>query len=114
MRIAILGAGGVGGYFGALLARAGHDIVLYARGDNLNAIRAHVITIRDANGSFSVPIGATNDPAELAGASFAIVAVKSYSLTEIAPVARELALTGTTIVPLLNGCLLYTSPSPRD
>jgi len=103
MRIAILGAGGVGGYFGALLARAGHDIVLYARGDNLNAIRARGITIRDANGSFSVPIGATNDPAELAGASFAIVAVKSYSLTEIAPVARELALTGTTIVPLLNG-----------
>lgn len=103
MRIAILGAGGVGGYYGALLARAGHDVVLYARGDNLAAIRAHGITIRDANGSFTVPIGATNSPDELRGAEFTIVAVKSYSLTEVAPVARDLAVGGSTIVPLLNG-----------
>lgn len=103
MRIAILGAGGVGGYFGALLARAGHDVVLYARGANLAALRANGITIRDANGSFSVPIGATNDAAEMSGATFAIIAVKSYSLAEIAPVARQLALGGATIVPLLNG-----------
>lgn len=103
MRIAILGAGGVGGYFGALLARAGHDVVLYARGANLAAIRANGITIRDAKGSFSVPIGATNDATEMAGAAFAIVAVKSYSLSEIAPVARQLALGGATVVPLLNG-----------
>jgi 2-dehydropantoate 2-reductase len=103
MRIAILGAGGVGGYFGALLARAGHDVVLYARGANLAAIRGNGITIRDANGEFTVPIGATNDPDELSGARFAIVAVKSYSLAEIAPVARKLALAGATVLPLLNG-----------
>lgn len=103
MRIAIIGAGGVGGYFGALLARAGHDVVLYARGDNLAAIRANGITIRDVNGSFSVPIGATNSPAELSGSEFAIVAVKSYSLADVAPVVRTLALGGATIVPLLNG-----------
>jgi 2-dehydropantoate 2-reductase len=103
MRIAIIGAGGVGGYFGALLARAGHDVVLYARGANLDAIRTNGMTIRDANGSFTVPIGATDSPDELAGAEFAIVAVKSYSLVEIAPVARDLAIAGTTIVPLLNG-----------
>ncbi len=103
MRIAIIGAGGVGGYFGALLARAGHDVVLYARGDNLAAIRANGITIRDVNGSFSVPIGTTNSPAELSGSEFAIVAVKSYSLADVAPVVRTLALGGATIVPLLNG-----------
>jgi 2-dehydropantoate 2-reductase len=103
MRIAILGAGGVGGYYGALLARAGHDVVLYARGANLVAIRSNGITVRDANGSFSVPIGATNNPDELAGAEFAIVAVKSYSLMEIAPVARALAHGGAAILPLLNG-----------
>lgn len=103
MRIAILGAGGVGGYFGALLARAGHDVALYARGANLDAIRANGITIRDVNGSFSVPIGATNSPDELSRSEFVVVAVKSYSLAEIAPVARTLALGGATIVPLLNG-----------
>jgi 2-dehydropantoate 2-reductase len=103
MRIAILGAGGVGGYYGALLGRAGHDVMLFARGENLAAIRARGITIRDSNGEFSVAVGATDNPAELAGASFAIVAVKSYSLAEIAPVARDIALGGATIVPLLNG-----------
>ena len=103
MRIAILGAGGVGGYFGALLARAGHDVVLYARGENLAAIRADGITIRDSTGSFTVPIGATDAAAQLAGAEFVIVAVKSYSLAEVAPVAKELATNGATIVPLLNG-----------
>lgn len=103
MRIAILGAGGVGGYFGALLARAGHDVVLFARGDNLAAIRAAGITVRDANGSFTVPVGATHAPEELGGAEFVIVAVKSYSLAEVAPVARDLAVGGATIVPLLNG-----------
>ena len=103
MRIVILGAGGVGGYFGALLARAGHDVVLYARGANLATIRSNGITIRDANGSFSVPIGATNDPDDLKDAEFVLVAVKSYSLAEVAPVAKMLAQGGATIVPLLNG-----------
>jgi 2-dehydropantoate 2-reductase len=118
MRIAILGAGGVGGYYGALLARAGHDVVLYARGANLAAIRANGITIRDANGSFSVPIGATNNPDELGGAEFAIVAVKSYSLMEIAPVALALAHGGAAILPLLNGVEaaddLQRAGVPRD
>jgi 2-dehydropantoate 2-reductase len=118
MRIAILGAGGVGGYYGALLARAGHDAVLYARGANLAAIRANGITIRDANGSFSVPIGATNNPDELGGAEFAIVAVKSYSLMDIAPVALALAQGGAAILPLLNGVEaaddLQRAGVPRD
>jgi 2-dehydropantoate 2-reductase len=118
MRIAILGAGGVGGYYGALLARAGHDVVLYARGANLAAIRANGITIRDANGSFSVPIGATNNPDELGGAEFAIVAVKSYSLMDIAPVALALAQGGAAILPLLNGVEaaddLQRAGVPRD
>ena len=103
MRIAIIGAGGVGGYFGALLARSGHDVVLLARGDHLAAIREHGLTVRDENGSFTVEIGATDSVDGLAGADFAIVAVKSYSLAEVAPVARTLALSGATVVPLLNG-----------
>ena len=103
MRLAIVGAGGVGGYFGAVLARAGHDVVLYARGDHLAAIRENGITVRDDNGSFTVPIGATNSVADLHDAEYVIVAVKSYSLAEIAPVARTLAQAGSVVVPLLNG-----------
>lgn len=104
MRIAIIGAGGVGGYFGALLARAGHDVTLYARGDHLRVIRERGITIRSSDGGgFTTPIGATADATELRGATVAIIAVKSYSVAEIAPVARDLASAGTVILPLLNG-----------
>ena len=103
MRIAILGAGGVGGYFGALLARSGHDVVLLARGEHLAAIRENGITVRDDNGTFSVEVGVTDSVDGLAGAEFVIVAVKSYSLSEVAPVATTLALAGATVVPLLNG-----------
>jgi 2-dehydropantoate 2-reductase len=103
MRIAIIGAGGVGGYFGALLARAGQDVALYARGEHLDALRARGITIRSDGDSFTVPVGATHDARELLGASLAIVAVKSYSVPEIAPVVRLLAEDGAVILPLLNG-----------
>jgi 2-dehydropantoate 2-reductase len=103
MRIAVLGAGGVGGYFGALLARAGHDVVLFARGANLAAIQADGIVIRDDEGEFSVPIAATDSPASLGRPDLVIVTVKSYSLSEVAPVARTLAAAGGAILPLLNG-----------
>lgn len=118
MRLAILGAGGVGGYFGALVARAGHDVVLYARGEHLAAIRENGITIRDDNGTFTVPIAATNSVDELHDPEFVVVAVKSYSLAEITPVAKRLAARGAVIVPLLNGVEaasdLETGGVPRD
>ncbi len=103
MRIAVLGAGAVGGYFGAVLARSGHDVVLYARGDHLEAINRSGLTIRTGEDSFTVQIQATSDPGELTGAELAIVAVKSYSLAQIAPVAAELAVQGALVLPLLNG-----------
>ncbi len=103
MRIAIVGAGGVGGYYSALLARAGHDVVLYARGEHLQAIRHNGLTVRNSDSSFTVPVTATDIAADLDGAEWAMVAVKSYSLAEVGPVLSSLAAGGTTIVPLLNG-----------
>lgn len=103
MRIAVLGAGGVGGYFGAVLARSGNDVTLLARGEHLAAIREHGLAIRGERESFTLPLLATDDPAQLAGAELVLIAVKSYSLAEIAPIARTLAEDGAMIVPLLNG-----------
>lgn len=103
MRIAVIGAGGVGGYFGAVLARAGNDVMLLARGEHLQAIRAHGIAIRSERESFTLPLPATDVPEELTGADLVLIAVKSYSLAEVAPIARTLALEGAAIVPLLNG-----------
>lgn len=103
MRIAILGAGGVGGYYGGTLARAGHDVRVLARGANLDAIRARGIEVRSPDESFRVPVAAADDVAALGDADVAVVSVKSYSLDAVAPAARALAERGAAVLPLLNG-----------
>ena len=103
MRIAILGAGGVGGYYGGILARAGHEVSMLARGAHLDALKARGIEVRTPEGTFTAAVEAADDPRELGAADLAVVAVKSYSLPEIAPAARLLAEAGADILPLLNG-----------
>jgi 2-dehydropantoate 2-reductase len=103
MRIAILGAGGVGGYYGGLLARAGHPVALLARGPHLDALRERGLEVRTPEGSFTASVEATADPEEIGQVDLAIIAVKSYSLSEITPAARLLAEKGADILPLLNG-----------
>lgn len=118
MRIAILGAGGVGGYFGGLLAHAGHAVSVLARGAHLEAVRERGLEVRTPEGTFKAEVLASDSPAELGPADLAIVAVKSYSLPEIAPAARLLAEGGALILPLLNGVeaadRLITSGVPAE
>ena len=65
MKIAVFGAGGVGGYFGGLLARAGHEVHFIARGAHLAAIKERGLQVKSVNGDFLVSPGlATDDPAE--------------------------------------------------
>jgi 2-dehydropantoate 2-reductase len=103
MNIAILGAGGVGGYYGGLLARTGHRVAMLARGAHLEALRAKGLEVRTPEGPFTVAIEAAGDPDDLRGIELAVVAVKSYSLAEITPAARLLAERGAAVLPLLNG-----------
>ncbi|HET9984211.1 MAG TPA: 2-dehydropantoate 2-reductase [Longimicrobiales bacterium] len=103
MRFVVLGAGGVGGYYGAMLARAGHDVAFLARGAHLDAIRSDGLRVHSPDGDFVVHPAATDDPAALPAADAVLVTVKSYSLEEAAPAAARLAAGGATVVPLLNG-----------
>jgi len=103
MNITILGAGGVGGYFGGILARAGNSVTLLARGAHLAALRQRGLEVRTPEGTFVAAVGATGDPQEIGEVELAVVAVKSYSLPEIVPAARLLAEKGAVILPLLNG-----------
>jgi 2-dehydropantoate 2-reductase len=103
MRIVVIGAGGVGGYFGACLARAGHDVHFLARSAHLEAIRASGLRIVEPDGTWTVRPPAAARVEELPPADFAIVAVKSYSLAEVADAAAKLASAGAVILPLLNG-----------
>jgi 2-dehydropantoate 2-reductase len=103
MRIAILGAGAVGGYFGGLLARGGHAVVMLARGDHLEALRRRGIEVRTPDGTFTAPVEAVGEGDEPGAADYALVGVKNYSLPAIAPAVRRAAAAGAVVVPLLNG-----------
>jgi 2-dehydropantoate 2-reductase len=79
MRIAIMGSGGVGGYFGARLAQAGNDVAFIARGRHLAAMRANGLAIRSVLGDMTIPRPAvTDDPAGLAPADIVLFAVKLW------------------------------------
>lgn len=103
MDVAILGTGGIGGYYGGVLARAGHGVRFWARGANLDVLRLRGLEVRTPEETFTVRVTATDAAAELGQVELALVAVKSYSLPEVAAAARTVALRGATVLPLLNG-----------
>jgi 2-dehydropantoate 2-reductase len=104
MKIAILGAGGVGGYYGGLLARSRQEVTFIARGAHLAAIRERGLRVESVHGDFEVhPAQATDDPAEVGPADLVLVTVKSYDLETAAQGARPLIGPETAALPLLNG-----------
>ncbi|NIS83273.1 MAG: 2-dehydropantoate 2-reductase [Anaerolineales bacterium] len=104
MRIAIFGTGGVGGYFGGLLANSGHEVTFIARGEHLNAIKSHGLRVKSVNGDFTIhPARATDDTPSAGPQDYVIVAVKHYQLADALHDIRPLVGSQTTLVPLLNG-----------
>jgi 2-dehydropantoate 2-reductase len=104
MRIAIVGAGGVGGYFGGRLAQAGIDTVFIARGATLDALRTLGLRVESINGDFSVPkVNATDDPAEAGQVDAILVAVKAWQIADVAPRLKPMLKKDTIVVPLENG-----------
>ena len=104
MRIAIFGAGGAGGYFGARLARSGEDVTFIARGKHLEAIREHGLRVDSIIGDFVVaPVQATDDPARVGAVDMVLLGVKAMQVTTVLPALRPLVGSETTIVPLQNG-----------
>jgi 2-dehydropantoate 2-reductase len=103
MRIAVVGAGGVGGFYGARLAEAGGDVVLVARGEHLEAIRRRGLELRSAAGVVRVPVEAAGDPSEIGPCDAVLFCVKSYDAEEAAGALEPLVGESTAIVPLLNG-----------
>jgi 2-dehydropantoate 2-reductase len=91
------------------MARAGHEVVLLARGEHRDVIRSRGLEVREPEGTWTVQLGATADPAELLPADLTLVAVKSYSLAEVAPTVRRLAEAGSDALPLLNGVEAFES-----
>jgi 2-dehydropantoate 2-reductase len=103
MRIAILGAGAVGGFYGARLARAGHDVVFVARGATLDALRTRGIQVKSELGDLSTPVRAEDDPSTIGQVDLVIVAVKTYSNPQALPLVAPLVGPGTAVLTLQNG-----------
>ncbi len=104
MRIAVMGAGGVGGYFGGRLAEAGEEVVFIARGPHLEALRQHGLRIDSALGDVTIdPIQNAADPAEVGVVDLVIFAVKLYDTEAAAAALRPLLGPATGVVTLQNG-----------
>ena len=104
MDIAVMGAGGVGGYFGGLLARAGHNVTFIARGPHLEAIRRDGLRVESGNdGIFTVPGNATDDPASVGPQELVLFAVKMYDNGDAIRAIGPMVGPDTILLTLQNG-----------
>jgi len=99
-----MGAGGIGGYFGARLAQAGHDVAFIARGRHLTALREHGLQVKSANGDVHLTKpSVVDDPAALSPVDVALFAVKLWDTEQAAEQLRPLVRKGGVVVPFQNG-----------
>lgn len=103
MKILVMGAGAVGGYFGARLAAGGEDVVLCARGENLLALRERGLAIESIRGDVNVRPAATDTPRELAPYDLILFCVKAYDTDAAAEAIRGCLSPGGAILTLQNG-----------
>src|SRR5438034_7523997 len=104
LRIAIVGAGGVGGYFGGRLAATGADVSFIARGPHLEAMRSRGLTIRSFKGDLHLPrVHATDDPATIGPVDIVFFTVKLYDAEAGAHLLIPLIGADTAVIPLQNG-----------
>src|SRR5579859_1273982 len=102
MRIGIVGAGGVGGLIAGLLARAGHDVAVVARGSTREALRERGLRVDSPLGVFSARVQA-GSPRELSPVDAVLLAVKTWQVSEVAATVGPLLGTGTVVATLQNG-----------
>ena len=104
MRIAVMGGGAVGGYFGGLLSRAGNDVTFIARGAHLAAMQANGLTLETPKGTLEVKQARfVSDPAEVGECDVVLFAVKAYDIEAAAAPLKPLVGAGSTVISVLNG-----------
>ncbi len=103
MKICVYGAGAIGGYFGARLARCGHDVTLIARGPHLEAMRKNGLRLISADDDFTVHPMCTDEPAEAGPQDYVIVTLKAHSVPAVAERMKPLLGPDTAVVPAVNG-----------
>jgi 2-dehydropantoate 2-reductase len=104
MKVAIMGTGGVGGYFGGRLARAGEEVNFIARGEHLRALRSRGLEVRSAHGDFRIePVRASDDPGDIGPVDVVLFTVKSQDTRTAAGKLKPLLKESTAVISLQNG-----------
>ena len=105
MRIAVMGTGGMGGFYGGRLAASGEDVTFIARGAHLEAMRSNGLTLKGPDGDITLsPTKATDDPSTIAGpVDVVLFCVKLYDLEAAADLIRPIVGDETLVVSLMNG-----------
>lgn len=104
MKIAVIGAGGVGGYFGGRLAKAGNDVTFVARGAQLKAMQKHGLKVNSISGNFEInPVKVTDNFRVIHDPGLIILGVKAWQVKEVAVSLRPVLVDETIILPLQNG-----------
>ena len=104
MKIAVMGAGAIGGYFGGRLAKAGFDVSFIARGAHLDVIRKNGLKVLSPLGDFTIhPATVTDDPAEVGPVDVILFMVKNYDTLRATEQIRPLVGPDTAIIPFQNG-----------
>lgn len=104
LRVAVVGAGAIGGVLGARLQQAGHDVVFIARGATLAALQARGLVLESIDGDLTLPsVQATHDPATVGVVDVVLVCVKATQIANLAPSLRPLVGPGTAVIPVQNG-----------
>src|SRR5437016_5143768 len=103
MKFAVVGAGAIGAFAGAMLAKAGEDVTLVARGPHLRAMQEHGVRVRGVVGNFDAHVTATDDPATIGKVDVVLLTLKAHSLTAMAPRLAPLIGPETSVVSMQNG-----------
>jgi 2-dehydropantoate 2-reductase len=106
MKIAIIGTGGVGGYFGGMIAKAGYDVTFVARGENLKAMKEKGLTVKSILGDFHLEtVKVTDQIKDIEQAGLVIISVKAWQVKEVSAELKPFINDETVILPLQNGVL---------
>ncbi|HYG55354.1 MAG TPA: 2-dehydropantoate 2-reductase [Burkholderiales bacterium] len=103
MRVGVMAAGGVGGYFGARLQQAGHDVVFFARGRHLEALKSEGLTLKSPHGDARLKVQVFQDPSETKPVDVVMFAVKLWDTERAAEQIKAVVSEKTIVIPFQNG-----------
>ena len=106
MKTAIIGTGGVGGYFGGRLAQAGFDVTFIARGKHFEALKSDGLKVKSINGDFQIhPVKCVDQISDLGHPDLIILGIKAWQIKDVAKELKSVIHNATTILPLQNGIM---------